>query len=417
VVITQLPQTVGQGKSMSQHGTTNQSTPRRILHAGLLASVAVCAIGLSGCQLAENIDVAKCMVPPNQPHEFAAPTNYGYFPTMWRPWPGAEAGPGTSPTRDKSREEVSGKQGPETLPEPDAEGNKESLEPGMEDVFDLPTAPEGDAMPGAEEPMDKAADETAPDTTVPEDLSPPNATPPADGESLPGALMPDDGPLPPPEATPEKGAWNLELLPTDAPEGALIPDDGPETAGGKNPTPALLVPEDEMGRGRGRTPKRVENALRPAPVRGASATEPVKGNAFRSFSRDIKIAEKSSSDNSEGPALAVPTQIENSPTRKPAVAQSVSDEQSSDDKLPADKVSMGKSSAGKSAEGWRANAARPQAKQRTLTSTASSNSEGWQRRPSRTVYPAQQTAHAESQPQPSDSLGVSTASDAGNPLR
>jgi hypothetical protein len=402
---------------MSQHGTTNRSTPRGISHAGLLASVVVCAIGLSGCQLAENIDVAKCMVPPNEPHEFAAPTNYGYFPTMWRPWPGAEAGPGTSPARDKSREEVSGKQGPETLPEPEAEGNKESLEPGMEDVFDLPAAPEGDAMPGAEEPMEKGAEDNAPDTTIPEDLSPPNAAPPAEGERLPGALIPDDGPLPPPEAAPEKGAWNLELLPTDAPAGALIPDERPETAGGKNPTPALLVPEDELGRNRGRTPKRVENALRPTPVRGASTTEPVKGNAFRSFSRDIKLAEKSSNDNADGPALIVPTQIEKSPKRISAVVESAADEQPSADNLSAENTSTSKSSTGKSTAGWRANAARPQAKQRTPTSTASTNSEGWQRRPSRTVYPAQQTAHTDSQPQPIDRSGESTSSEAGNPLR
>ena len=257
---------------MSQHGTTNLPTPRASGYLGLTASLVVCAIGLSGCQLAENLDIARCMPPPNEPHEFAAPTNYGYFPTMWRPWPGAEAGPEAGSNRDKSREEVTGTPGPETLPEPNAEGDaKEALEPGM-DVFDLPAAPDGGAIPDAGEGTEKPADDTAPDTTLPDELMPPTSPPATGPEELPGALMPDDGPLAPPEATPEKGAWNLESLPSDAPEGSLIPD-APESVVEKVPTPELLVPEDEMARSRGSSQKRVNNALRPSPTRGASATE------------------------------------------------------------------------------------------------------------------------------------------------
>jgi hypothetical protein len=104
---------------MRQQGPTRLSEQRATGRIGATAVMVVCVTGLAGCQLAEKFDYAKCTIPPNHPHEVVAPTSFGYFATMWRPWPGAEAGPGYTMSRKKPEEEVEGREGKEELPSPE----------------------------------------------------------------------------------------------------------------------------------------------------------------------------------------------------------------------------------------------------------------------------------------------------------
>ena len=86
----------------------------------------------------ENVELGKTSLPPHYPHPFEAPVNYGYFPTLWRAWPGAEAVPGqTAGGKTEEEEEKSSEKTPETLPEPE-QNTEGATEPGMENVFDLP---------------------------------------------------------------------------------------------------------------------------------------------------------------------------------------------------------------------------------------------------------------------------------------
>ena len=116
-----------------------------------------------------NVELGKTSLPPHYPHPFEAPVNYGYFPTLWRAWPGTRPSLVEPQVQDGRRGRGSwSEKTPETLPEPE-QNTEGATEPGMENVFDLPeNAPE---MPG-EQPQGEAPPET-PDGTLPDELIPP----------------------------------------------------------------------------------------------------------------------------------------------------------------------------------------------------------------------------------------------------
>ena len=229
----------------------------------------------------ENIDLAKTSEPPHYPHEFEAPVSYGYFPTMWRPWPGAESVPGNTARPQEEEVQQGTADTTEPLPEPSNESAPGSdLGPGMENVFDLP--PNADqGMPGEQpEGMRQEEPSEAPDTTLPDELIPPeseavpadeSAAPAAEpaGEVMPDELIPpDEGQEASPKTTKFRGNWDLESLPSDAPEGTLIPDapvpDAPATVVAKPLRPDLLTPDDKPRRSPARA--LATNRERPAAI-------------------------------------------------------------------------------------------------------------------------------------------------------
>ena len=206
---------------MSQHGMAQPSLQHAKHYGGLTALMVVCALGASGCHIMENIDLAKTSEPPHYPHEFEAPVSYGYFPTMWRPWPGAESVPGNTARPQEEEVQQGTADTTEPLPEPSNESAPGSdLGPGMENVFDLP--PNADqGMPGEQpEGMRQEEPSEAPDTTLPDELIPPeseavpadeSAAPAAEpaGEVMPDELIPpDEGQEASPKTTKFRGNWD-----------------------------------------------------------------------------------------------------------------------------------------------------------------------------------------------------------------
>ena len=424
---------------MSQHGSTQPSLRSNRGRTGLAALALACATSLCGCQLAENIDVAQCSIPPNHPHQFDAPVSYGHFPTLWRPWPGAETGPGQSPARPKSRRNRDDETTTEeSLPEPTPETTPETgLEPGLENVFDAPTDTTPDeGEPGGQMPPDNAPEEPT-DTTLPDELIPPKEDAPAtEEEPLPDQLIPEDDTKA--EPTPEQGAWSLESLPADAPEGALIPNSRDAIAR-KAARPGLLMPGEPTKQPR--KAERIENAKRPSPTRGASAIErPEKASFLASF-RDHKPSEMMSSDaNSEGPQLTGQGVPQESPlpqaetmsahagTQRATAAPPSSDARwlsvGRDDHKDSTAASVSKQRsptpvADKSTTAWRGNPAPKQATPRNVADSAPAGSGGgWQRSASRGSYPGRQTSHFESKPRAVErAAAAEQASGSTNPLR
>jgi hypothetical protein len=301
-----------------------QPSRSRMTNCVLLVAALGSMLGLSGCaHMYENVEMGKTSLPPNYPHEFEAPANYGYFPTLWRPWPGAEAVPGQTAANNKEDEQVGTPESTENLPEPGTEPGAESTtEPGMENIFDLPeNAPE---MQGD----DRGAAGEAPDAMLPDDLIPPENGPanpdegkrpnaPEEGETIPDTLIPEAGATPPPETSLLEEPANLEDITFDAPQGNLIPET-PEPTLAK-PRPGLMMPTEQSPRpeGRGRAP--IENAMRPGVRTGAKAMLIEPENALRELSGGKMKAGATRDPFADGPQLvsgqsadvAMPTIIEN----------------------------------------------------------------------------------------------------------
>jgi hypothetical protein len=436
---------VDQGTSMSQQAPTTLSMQCATGRIGFAALAAVCAVGFAGCQLAETFDYSKCTIPPNTPHEIEAPPSFGYFATMWRPWPGAEAVPGHSKTRKKSGEEAAGGEGKEELPPPTEETMPGGTpEPGLEDIFG-PSTPEmekpgeqAEEMPGEAAPP--KTDET-PDVTLPEGLAPPggetppNGETPPEGEAMPDELLPEDDAKPAAEPPQNRGAWNLESLPADAPEGALVPEE-PVTVARKPARPELLMPGQQPPRSTAESKKPTENARRPAPNRGA-ATGAVRANSFGSSHREHDLRDTSpGADAAEGPRLLAdrwsddmaprvirigrsttrPAVANVSPEGLPTVERAASIAGERATLVPASETAD--APPGRSGNAWRASSIRGDSKPvPSKQASAAISSEGWQRRASGGEYSTRQTSHIESQPARSAREMEPVSAGPSNPLR
>ena len=263
----------------------------------------------------ENVEMGKTSLPPHYPHPFEAPVNYGYFPTLWCAWPGAEAIPGQTTVRSKDEEESQGETSNETLPEPSTETTPESgVEPGMENVFDLPEGmqnetPDGGAQPNMEPLPDQLIppENEAPATTTTEEPQQPAAAP--EVEQLPDQLIPpDEGAAPPPASSTMHEPRDLEELPFDAPEGNLIPETAKPVAA--KPRPGLLMPTEPRRAGE-RQPPRIENALRPGTRQGAKTMLSQPENAMRELTGGKAKATPTAQDAfADGPQLVTPESAE-----------------------------------------------------------------------------------------------------------
>jgi len=431
---------------MTQHETarSRQLVWRR---NGLGATMIVCALSAAGCHPIENFDLLKTSLPPHNPHQFEAPVNYGYFPTLWRPWPGAEAGPGQSMTRQPESEEIPRSETTnETLPEPGNETPGDNVAPpGMENVFDLPADnPPADMDQGGAGGRGEAPAEM-PDTTLPDDLIPPEAEKgapadapakpeaPAEQETIPDQLIPDDTAAPPPGATTHHPHLDLDTLPEDAPAGSLIPE--PEPVVARPARPGLIMPDDKDPRSPSRVRKPIENALRPSSKHGAKAALESPDHALRELSRgkSLRGASPIKEVAFEGPQLNMPIAKDNAPALITA-----SDEVS----VPADE-SGPRSEAPVTVKGNDWVAAREVQQRTRSASTAPGKSDSATWRPlgtrrtandslakspalpteqplpqvSRPKYPAVQTAHAEPEANVESVRKESAAKRTGNPLR
>ena len=399
------PQNVEQGTSMSQQRPTQFSTARRAACFIQVARIVVCAMFVAGCALPEKFDQAKCRIPPNWPHDMPPPANYGFFQTLWHPWPGAEAVPGFTLNRRKSKEEEKEAEQPtgETLPEPTPEAAPgEGFEPGM-NVFEEPPAERAPEEPAEEAPRETKP--TEPDTTPLEQPLPDALEPPPEEAPSGEPKMPEEGLEPAAEPTPEQGAFDFDSLPDEGPEGALIPDDV-ETAGRRSPTPGLLMPENELRRGGEEGMKQIESVRRPAPVRGASATERVGTKQFRSSSQN-KGSRRATGDaaldgprlfraeSTDGSGATVASRGSNNTggwlsARKPGLDASAPQKPVTSTADTTESTFQGNSAT------WRSKPAASEGNSPTVAkSSAEGRSDGWQRRTSRVEYPAVQTGHTE----------------------
>ncbi|MBI2824893.1 MAG: hypothetical protein HYX69_09430 [Planctomycetia bacterium] len=382
---------------MSRPGS--QATPH-LRGPGPLATVLVAAalVALaSGCQIIAE-ECSMLSPPPNYCHDFAPPSCYGFYPTLWRPWPcnveTAEPEEAEGEKPEEGRGETKGQE--ETLPEP-----KEGQVPG--DVFEAPTVPPESQPPETETPLLPPGTPGAPDPFAPAPTEPPAETPSA--EPLPERLLPDqpsaEPPATEPSATPPgHGRWNMNGLPSDAPEGGLV-QDGPDTAGGRSVPPSLLVP-DEVPPGRSPKSKRIQNAARPSPVRGTSVTEPParkpgRRNAAESGEQRIPVAEAAS----DGPQLL--GQSESS--HKPAIGRSraIRDSQSAPAASTADDL--------KGASGWHSSQSSSGARRSTT------GGEGQQKRSASVEYPGRQTSYTKPAAPATSAAPEFTAGGSSNPLR
>ncbi len=408
---------------------------------GILLAGVLC---LSGCaHMYENVELGKTSLPPHYPHPFEAPVNYGYFPTLWRAWPGAEAVPGqTAGGKTEEEEEKSSEKTPETLPEPE-QNTEGATEPGMENVFDLPeNAPE---MPG-EQPQGEAPPET-PDGTLPDELIPPQGEAAAqpeeaapaeaapEAEQIPDQLIPEAGAAPPPESSSAFEPHNLEELPFDAPEGHLIPD-GPQPVAAR-PRPGLLQPAEKSLRPEGRNPDRIENALRPGARQGAKAMLIEPENAIRELSGGkLKNQPMPEDATDEGPQLMAETS--GGGASSIAAEPSTSDEATSSwkaagrsagkprvaattnsvTKATPQAATVTKAAAEVPVENWRPSRTGNVSQQRSVTRSGVQRAYGNSlRRPAGSDYPGVQTSHTEASPAATPARQQAGADDSANPLR
>ncbi len=395
------PQPVDQGTTMSQQASSQLSTQPVAGQLGRTALLLACIASLTGCELPamRDRDVAKCMIPPNHPHEFEAPPNFGYFPTLWRAWPGAETYPGQSPAAGKTSKEDEKADETESLPPPTEETPPpESLEGDMKDIFELP--------PGAgEQPMDEPGDATPPEAGPGE--APAEAVPPAgpggEDNTLPESLLPEpSGELP--ATAPDQGAWNLETLPTDAPSGALVSEVS-EPALSKPSTPTLLMPGQESPRIRSIKTDRIEKAERPSPTRGAQMKDRRPSEWARVAFEDTK-PEQAAQNSADGPQLF--GQPKTAAVETPATASSA--------------TSKTERPAAEAAAGWHGNPMRGGAKAASsaVQPATSSSASQWQRkstRTDRTDYAAQRVTHIEPVASATTQNVETAPSNSGNPLR
>ncbi|MES1213791.1 MAG: hypothetical protein ABUL64_04315 [Singulisphaera sp.] len=391
-----------------------------------LAVAAIAGASLTGCaHMYENVEMSKTSLPPHYPHPFEAPVNYGYFPTLWRPWPGAEAVPGQTMSRAKEEEEETTPETTgETLPEPSNEpGTEGATEPGMENIFDLPE--------NAREMPEEGAQPEAPDNALPDNLIPPQNEAPAteepqqpnagpEAEQIPDELIPNENAAAPPESASVVEPHELEELPFDAPAGELIPK-APQAVAAK-PRPGLLIPTEKPTRSPEREKPAIESAVRPGTRQGAKAMLSEPENALRELSGGKSIRTVSHDEAfADGPQLVVPAK---EATTAPAVKSAdgtVPDEvgtwKSTRQGLLPPRVSSSatkKSARSASAEAedsanWRPSRGPRLAMPATQAVTA---------RPQPTAqYPTVRTSHEESVPPRETRLAEKASGGSANPLR
>jgi hypothetical protein len=394
-----------------------------------VAWLIVCALFLAGCaSLPEKMEQAKCRIPPHWPHDMPPPANYGFFQTLWHPWPGAEAVPGFTLNRRKKEEKEQEAEQPagEELPEPTLEApTGEGMQPGAE-IFETPPERALEEMPSEETPRETRPNE--PETAPPERLPSDALEPPAEQPPMDAPEMPEAGAEPLAEPTPEQGAFDFDSLPGEEPTGALVPD-GMETAGRRSAIPNLLMPENELRHSGQDSTNETETVRRPAPVRGASATERLPARPFRSSSQNKKPGQATGDAALDGPQRLNTQSIEaakattasrgsNRPAsqwvsaRKSGLERSQPQEQtiSTAGTLPA----VSKPEAGQSKSGVGEASAAGMTKS---SAAAGSRADGWQRRTSRTEYPGVQTGHAEPTSQAGAPQAEPEPTGSANPLR
>lgn len=410
-----------------------QPSERTATNRVSLIALAVIAMSFSGCaHMYENVEMGKTSLPPHYPHPFEAPVNYGYFPTLWRAWPGAESIPGQSVTRNKDEEEAQKESTSDTLPEPSTESAPESgVEPGMENVFDLPEgmqneAPEGGAQPNMEPLPDQLIppENEAPAATTTEEPQQPAATPEA--EQLPDQLIPAEEGAAPPESSTMHEPRDLEELPFDAPEGNLIPETAQPIAA--KPRPGLLMPnEPKAGE---RQPPRIENAMRPGTRQGAKVLLSQPENALRELAGSKAKAAPTAEDAfADGPQLLTPVSAESDATvsknNKAHEAESSSWQSTrSASKRPRMTMPMAVTTAGNANatadepadENWRPSRGRGNMRGPALQATAVREQTRSPQQTVRREYPAMQVGHTENVMR-DNAAAVGTASGAANPLR
>ncbi len=421
--------------------TENQIIPSsRRIHSCLAAALLlVSASGLCGCQmLAEKCDTAS--IPPNYSHDFIAPSCYGYFKTQWQPWPcddGTESAGDRRRAKDSAEEIKPGDT--DTLPPPSGETTTEEDSSNAMDLpNDLLPLPESKTPafppPDGETPEATPGDLLPPATpgTEPDGQLPPatpkteGAMPPSEPESetpdaaepLPDRLLPDDNTPPKTSAVPNNGNWDLESLPSDAPQGSLVSEGSQKPS--MAPTQPMRSPSRIPAGSPTMAPERIENARRPSELRGASNEQrtappramPGAGASYQentTTSKRAHVPADAFDDAPEAPAPRISSEPQQGPELRPQPTRGAANRQptSIDEAV----IPAGSVTAERATNDWRPS------RSRSGSRSAVRNADGWQTETRAGEYPGRRTSFS-APPKPVEVREtVAPASDSGNPLR
>lgn len=303
---------------MSLHDQS--AAPRRTGTGALAVALVVGMSFTSGCaHFAENLSALCTTVPPTYCEDAPPPADFGYYCTHWDRWPCNEL----TIDRGHRPEEKQGKKITETdttttddttgtqneMDDTGVPGRKEDPDALPDDLFSPETnqpvpnkTPEETPEKTPEEPGLQPPDPNAPDEMPGDKI--PEVAPPGGAPDIPDDLFDDKKPATPPGQT----SWDLEPLPTDAPEGSLV-SDRPESKR-PNATPGKATNVEAPRLKQAPDGPQIETARRKEPVRRTSAIETLPTvETLPSVDDNDEPDEADSNLELEGPELQVPATV------------------------------------------------------------------------------------------------------------